>query len=62
MITYKISPVFEPNWNSLKNSLFGDAVHCSVTIENNVGIFSFKDETVVPNDLGPLVKIEIIQQ
>lgn len=60
MITYKVSPVFDPNWESLYKSLFGDAVHSATNIENNVGVFSFEDDSVTPADLGPLVKVEVV--
>jgi len=60
MITYRITCMFTADWSNLYPALFGAVQHCASKNTGNVAEFSFEDVTVTPVDLGPLVKVEII--
>lgn len=63
MTKYKITCLFQADWNNIYTAIFGEAVHSysETNCESpNIAVFGF-DEPVTPADLGPLVKIEIIQ-
>lgn len=60
MITYKITTVFQADWDNLFKLTFGANQHVYSHIDGNVAQFGFADDSVVPADLGPLVKTEVI--
>jgi hypothetical protein len=60
MITYRITCMFQAEWNNLFKALFGDNQHCYSVIDYDHAIFGFEDPAVTPADLGPLVKVEVI--
>jgi hypothetical protein len=62
MVTYKITCLFTPEWESVYKALFGDNVHCFSEIYGNNGEFSFEDSNVKPANLGPLVIIETLDK
>jgi hypothetical protein len=59
MITYRITCMFEPEWQSLYPAIFGTVQHCASMVNGNVGEFTF-DTPQTPADLGPLVVVTII--
>ena len=60
MITYKVTTVFQADWNNLFDVMFQDKQHCFSEISENMAKFGFEDSTVTPADLGPLVRVEVI--
>jgi hypothetical protein len=60
MITYKITTVFQADWDNLFPAIFGSNQHCFSEVDGNVAKFGFEDTTVTPADLGPLVRVELI--
>ena len=58
MIHYKITTLFQADWKNVFEALFPDRQHSYSSITENTAVFGFEDETVVPADLGPLVKVE----
>jgi hypothetical protein len=59
MITYKITTMFQADWDNLFPSLFPGCQHCYSEINGNTAKFGFA-EPVTPSDLGPLVRVELI--
>lgn len=62
MITYKVTPLFVPEWEALFASLFPGVQHDASFINPTYATFSFNDTSVTPADLGPLVKVELISE
>lgn len=60
MITYKVSPVFKCEHTTLFDALFPGQTNVASSVEYNVATYSFNDDTVLPVDLGPLVRVELI--
>jgi hypothetical protein len=60
MITYKITPIFVPEWEALFAALFPGKQHDASVINPTEAYFSFIDPTVTPVDLGPLVRVELL--
>lgn len=58
MITYKVTTLFQPEWNNVFKALFPGKEHDASGTLNTEAYYSFNDETVTPADLGPLVKVE----
>jgi len=59
MITYKVTTMFQADWNNLFPSLFAGREHCFSEINGNEAKFGFS-EPVTPADLGPLVRVELL--
>ena len=62
MIYYKITCVFQADWNNLVAAIFPNAQHSYSRIGDagqNVAIYGFSTAQT-PVDLGSLVKVEII--
>jgi len=59
MSTYRITCMFEPEWQSLYPALFGTVQHCASMVNGNVAEFTFSTPQT-PANLGPLVKVEVI--
>ena len=59
MITYKITTMFQADWDNLFASLFPGRQHCYSEIKGNEAKFGFS-EPVTPADLGPLVRVELL--
>jgi hypothetical protein len=62
MITYKVTPIFVPEWEALFATLFPGKQHDASSINQTFATFSFNDLTVTPADLGPLVRVELISE
>ena len=60
MITYKVTTMFQADWDNLFAALFPGKQHCYSEISENVAKFGFDDMTITPADLGPLVKVELL--
>jgi hypothetical protein len=60
MITYKVTPIFVPEWETLFATLFPGKQHDASSINQYFATFSFNDESVTPADLGPLVRVELL--
>ena len=61
MYKYKVTTLFYTDWNLLFEHLFVDAQHCSSSVtSDNSAVYGF-DTPQTPTDLGPLVKVELIQ-
>ena len=61
MITYRITCMFAPEWESLYPAMFGTAQHCASMVNSNGNIAEFTFASPqTPADLGPLVKVEVI--
>lgn len=60
MITYKVTTLFQPDWNNVFKALFPGKEHDASVMSQGCAFFSFKDDTIIPADLGPLVKVEIV--
>ena len=58
MITYKVTTLFQPEWNNVFKALFPGKEHDASMTTHDHALFSFTDDTVTPADLGPLVKVE----
>lgn len=58
MITYKVTTLFQPEWNNVFKALFPGKEHDASMTSQDCAFFSFNDEAVTPADLGPLVKVE----
>lgn len=61
MITFKITTMFQADWENLFAALFPGRQHSFSEINGNVAKFGFEDVSVVPADLGPLVKVEVVE-
>lgn len=61
MITYKVTTMFQADWDNLFASIFPGCQHSMSYINGNVALFGFP-KPVTPADLGPLVKVELISQ
>ena len=61
MITYKITTMFQADWDNLFAALFPGRQHCYSEINGNTAKFGFS-EPVTPADLGPLVRVELISE
>lgn len=62
MSKYKLTAIgFYPEFELLYKQIFGDAVHVESLVQGNVAYYTF-DQPVIPADLGPLVKVELISQ
>lgn len=61
MTCYKVTCMFSPDWRTMFKAMFGDAVHSSSEESPNVSIYRF-DDPVTPNDMGPLVIVEQVEQ
>ena len=59
MITYKITCMFQPDWNNLFTALIGSVQHCASKTGVSIAEFTFPTAQTAA-DLGPLVKVEII--
>ena len=59
MTTYRITCMFEPEWQSLYPALFGTVQHCASMVNGNVAEFTFASPQT-PANLGPLVKVTVI--
>jgi len=63
MTTYRITCLFQADWENLFRSIFGtNAQHSYSRIGDlgpNVAIYGF-DTPQTPADLGPLVRVEVI--
>lgn len=57
MKSYKVTCLFQTDWQNIIPAMFGSVQPDSSQISNNVGLFNFSTP-VVPNNLGPLVLIE----
>lgn len=60
MITYRVTCMFTPEWESLYPAMFGTVQHCASKTDGNVAEFTFEDPAVKPANLGPLVIVEVI--
>lgn len=60
MITYKVTTLFQADWDNVFAALFPGRQHSFSEISGNVAVFGFEDPSVTPADLGPLVKVEIL--
>jgi len=58
MVTYKVTTAFVPEWNNVFEALFPGRQHDASAVYSSVAFYSFNDDTVTPADLGPLVKVE----
>lgn len=61
MITYKVTTLFQADWDNVFEALFPGRQHCYSEITGNNAKFGFEDESVTPADLGPLVKVERLE-
>lgn len=59
MITYKVTTVFQADWDNLFASIFPGRQHSFSEVSGNTAVFGFS-EPVTPVDLGPLVRVELI--
>lgn len=57
----KVIGIAVTNWMDLRRAIFGDAQPIFEEFGGQVGTYEFS-EPVIPADLGPLVKIELISQ
>jgi hypothetical protein len=62
MIKYKVTTLFEPEWESVFSALFPGLQHSMSQMSGNVAVFGFDDPSVTPADLGPLVRVELISE
>lgn len=62
MIKYKVTTLFQPEWDNIFPALFPGLQHSYSQVTGNVAVFGFDDPTVTPADLGPLVKVELLSQ
>lgn len=61
MYKYKVTALFYTDWNVLFSHIFVNAEHCYSTVtSSNYAIYGFETEQN-PIDLGPLVKVELIE-
>jgi hypothetical protein len=61
MIKYKITTMFQADWDNLFRSVFHDCQHSYSEINGNVAVYGF-DTPQTPADLGPLVRIELLSE
>ena len=61
MITYKVTTLFQAEWDNIFPALFPGVQHSMSQISGNVAVFGFS-EPVTPADLGPLIKVELISE
>lgn len=59
MIIYKVTTLFQADWDNVFAALFPGRQHDYSEITGNTAKFGFIDQTVTPADLGPLVKVEV---
>jgi hypothetical protein len=59
MTTYRITCMFEPEWQSLYPAIFGTVQDCASMVNGNVAEFTFASPQT-PANLGPLVKVTVI--
>jgi hypothetical protein len=59
MITYKVTTLFQADWENVFVALFPGRQHSMSQVGGNVAIFGFS-EPVTPADLGPLVRVELL--
>lgn len=57
MQSYRVTCLFQADWQNIVPALFGSNLPSSSQIGGNVGIFNF-DAPITPNNLGPLVIVE----
>ena len=57
MKSYRVTCLFQADWQNIIPALFGSNVYVSSQISGNVGIFNF-DSAITPANLGPLVIVE----
>lgn len=62
MIKYKVTTLFQAEWENIFPALFPGKEHSMSQMSGNVAIFGFDDQSVTPADLGPLVKVELISE
>jgi hypothetical protein len=62
MIKYKVTTLFQADWENIFSALFNGRQHSMSQIVGNVAIFGFDDPAVTPTDLGPLVRVELISE
>jgi hypothetical protein len=60
MITYKVTTLFQPEWNNVFKALFPGKEHDASSTSHDCAYFSFVDQTVTPAELGPLVRVELV--
>lgn len=60
MITYKVTTLFQADWENVFVALFPGRQHSMSEVNGNVAVFGFDDPAVTPADLGPLVRVELI--
>lgn len=58
MITYKVKCLFVPDWANVFAALFAGRQHDASSESGSIAYYSFLDERVTPADLGPLVRVE----
>jgi hypothetical protein len=61
MTTYKVTTLFQADWDNVFAALFPGAEHSMSQINGNVAVYGFS-EPVTPADLGPLVRVELISE
>ena len=59
MTTYRITCLFQADWDNLYPALFGSSQHCASKTDGNVAEFTFDSPQTLAN-FGPLVKVEVI--
>lgn len=57
MKSYRITCLFQADWQNIIPAVFGANVPDSSQISGNIGVFNFSAE-IIPNNLGPLVIVE----
>lgn len=62
MVKYKVTTLFQSDWDNVFPALFPGLEHSFSQIRGNVAIYGFDDTSVKPADLGPLVKVELITE
>ena len=60
MIKYKVTTLFQAEWDNIFPVLFPGLQHSMSQMSGNVAVFGFDDPSVTPADLGPLVRVELI--
>lgn len=60
MHSYKITTLFPPDWQTMYKAIFGESAVCVASTVNEFhAVYSF-DSPQTPADLGPLVKVETL--
>ena len=61
MIKYKVTVLFQADWDNLFPVLFSGSQHCYSLVTGNTGVFGFESPQT-PADLGPLVRVELLSE